>query len=126
LIEPAIATRIAPDYLLSVPEVYMDFAKKVIISTDSLYVISTNNPNLSAPRALPSWVPDLGLSGGFDERNGNVWDKNAFRASGKSSTDVKSEGTYLSARGFQADVVDGLGVTRKHKGCHMPVRQAVR
>jgi hypothetical protein len=38
-----------------------------------------------------------------------MWDKNAFHASGNSSIDVKFEGTYLSPRGFQVDVVDGLG-----------------
>ena len=38
-----------------------------------------------------------------------MWDKNTFHASGNSSIDVKFKGTYLSARGIQVDVVDGLG-----------------
>ena len=58
LIDPDFARLIVPDYSKSVQQVYIDFAKSVIIHTNSLNYIYSNCAYLQDQAEIPSWVPD--------------------------------------------------------------------
>jgi Heterokaryon incompatibility protein (HET) len=57
LLDPAISSRITPDYMRPIQEVYIDFAKAVIQAHENLDIILVG-PRNDLPTGWPSWVPD--------------------------------------------------------------------
>ena len=107
LMDASIVHHVHPSYGLSVPEVYTDFAKAIIRSTNKLDIICQSRANPLKQQDCPSWVPDWRRQ---VQVSLELTSKTPFCASGDRDAivDFLEEG-QMSCRGFRIDVVDGLG-----------------
>ena len=109
LMDSDLANSIVPDYSNSVCQVYVDFAKSVIMHTNSLNYICSNRACLLDQAEIPSWVPDWRVP---LQTNIEIQTDNSYHASRDLGADLRvdNQNNFLIVKGLRFDVVDGMSV----------------
>ena len=106
LVDPKIVKLIEPNYNLTIEEVYINFAKALVMGTGSLDILCHSRFDIEEGRQLPTWVPDW--------RDREIVGQELtvsvpYQTSRDQKSDPSFEGDTLTLQGFVFDKVDGLG-----------------
>jgi hypothetical protein len=104
LMEPSLAIRIAPDYSLDIPRVFVSVARTAIFASGNLEIFRHCNPWGTA--GAPSWAPDWT----WDNRPRDGTLQYQFNASGTRTSEFSfsEDDLVLNCKGLIIDSVAGL------------------
>ncbi|KAE8441364.1 hypothetical protein EG329_005467 [Mollisiaceae sp. DMI_Dod_QoI] len=107
LLDPSVAAHIVPDYKLPIRQNYVNFVIAYLNATKKLDIIrqARHNWETESWPAWPSWLPDLRLPAVDAEFDIDI----PYNASVDTEVDTSMKGSYISAKGFRVDTVDGVG-----------------
>jgi hypothetical protein len=110
LVELQIIKLIGPDYESTVEDVFINFAKAVIIATGSLDILCHSRSDPAKPKQFPAWVPDWREKQMVGQE---MSIKVPYQTSRDHKVSIRFEGGTLFVQGFIFDKVDGLGHTEE-------------